>query len=99
MEPNGTVTSVTKQVPFYVGDGNVVLFNASQSREIDGNVTYKLVIEASDNGTGAVTSVLSSVMVLRTLGPAAGVYVRIFIALTSYTVTIHDCLYFERCVI
>ena len=64
---------MTEQVPFYVGDGNVIFFNGTQSHEIDENVTYKLVIEASDNETAAVTWVLSSVRVLQTLGAAAGV--------------------------
>lgn len=73
-ERNNTAISLSEQAPFYVGDGNIVFFNRSQLGEMDGNTTYELVIAASDNQTGAVTCVHSSVNVLKTL--EAGVYLK-----------------------
>lgn len=83
MEQNDTATSVTRQVPFYVGDGNVIFFNGSQSVGSDESATYSLVIAASDSETGGVTLVHSSVKVIKTLGAAAGVYI-----LCAY---VHEC--------
>lgn len=88
MEQNDSATCVTHQVPFYVGDGNVVFFNGNQSVGSDENATYSLVVAASDSETGAVTLVHSSVKVIKTLGTAAGVFV-----LQPMCAYVHKCVH------